>query len=272
MPLTLRERTPTSLPIEVSGIRPDRLRECSVAEIEQEPILVGNETVPLAEIFAISGTANEDLTHVWDGSLSHVKGLGAGLTLGQVRVTGSAGMHAGARLNGGEVVIEGDAGDWAGAEMRGGLLTILGNAGDSLAGAYRGQTRGMTGGEVIVYGNCGHEAGHSLRRGLVAVRGSAGDGLGFGLLAGTIVVGGAVGAMVGAGMKRGTLLLRQAPARWLPSFRPSGVAELVIIRLLVRRLAELGLPEFLDLQDRPLKRYLGDFVELGRGEILVAGD
>ena len=55
MALTLRYNADTSVPVEVEGITPDRLRNKSLAEIERLEILHGNRKVPLAELFTVSG-------------------------------------------------------------------------------------------------------------------------------------------------------------------------------------------------------------------------
>jgi hypothetical protein len=69
-------------------------------------------------------------------------------------------------------------------------------------------------------------------------------------------------------MKRGTLLALSTAIPLLPSFRESALGELVAVRLVVHRLVALGLPRFTKLIEQPLRRYWGDFNELGRGEIL----
>ena len=59
MSLTLRYNADTSIPIEVEGITPDRLREKSLAEIEQLEIHQGNRKVPLAGLFTVSGDPSD---------------------------------------------------------------------------------------------------------------------------------------------------------------------------------------------------------------------
>ncbi len=269
MPLTLTRRDASRLPVEVHDVRTDVLRSLSIAGVERLPILCGRNSVALAELFSVTGSAADDATVIWNGDLTAVKGIAAGMTSGTVRIEGAAGMHVGAEMRGGQVVVEGNVGDWAGAEMRGGRLVIRGNAGHCLGGAYRGSLKGMRNGEIFVHGRCGDEAGHQLRRGTIAVQESAGRGLGFGMLAGTIAVGGPCGPLVGAGMKRGTIIALNSSLSLLPSFRESTTGTPTILRMLARHLVNQGLTVFGPLFDQPFRRYWGDFVELGRGEIFV---
>ena len=52
MPLTLRYHAQTSVPVEIEGVVPDRLRDKSLAEIERLEVFHGNRKLPLAELFA----------------------------------------------------------------------------------------------------------------------------------------------------------------------------------------------------------------------------
>ena len=269
MPLTITLRTPTTLPVEVFGVRTDLAKSLPLPEFERLPILVGRDTLPLAELFAVAGSAREDETLVWRGALECVKGIAAGMTSGNVVVEGSAGMHVAAEMRGGTVSVQGDAGDWAGAHLAGGRLTITGNAARCLGGAYRGCLKGMTGGEIHVHGNTGDEVGQLMRRGTIAICGSAGDGTGFGMLAGTILVAGALGRMAGAGMKRGSLITLHPDLPLLPSFRRSAIYDPTFVKLLATSLIAAGLPTFEPLRTTVFERYCGDFNEAGRGEILL---
>ena len=55
MSLSLRYHAQTSVPVEIEGVVPDRLRDKSPAEIERLEIFHGNRKLPLAELFAVSG-------------------------------------------------------------------------------------------------------------------------------------------------------------------------------------------------------------------------
>lgn len=271
MPLVLTLHTPSAIPLEVDSVRMEVVRTQPAGEVLRTAVQRGNRQVPLGEFFGAEGSAADDETIVWRGDCSRVKLIGAGLASGTVRVEGDAGMHLGAEMTGGEIHCTGDAADWIGAEMRGGRITIAGNAGHLIGATYRGGRRGMTGGEVIVHGNAGNEIGHSMRRGLIAVAGNVGDAVGVGMIAGTIVIGGLPGIRHGAGMKRGTIVFLNPGPQLdiLSTFRPAGVWRPVFWELFRRRLRSLGFP--LPAGPAACRRYSGDLLELGKGELLVFG-
>lgn len=256
-----------SLPLEADVLTPDRVAGRSEREVARLPIQVGNATAELGELFRVQATGAEEIRIA--GDVSRVRGIGAGMTRGRIVVEGSVGMHAGARMRGGEMIVAGGAGPWAGAEMAGGLLRIEGDAGDDAGAAYPGSRRGMTGGALLIGGDAGRELGATLRRGLITVRGSTGECAGFNMIAGSIVSFGGLGRGAGAGMKRGTILTFR-PLELLPTFRYAGAYRPELLRLLLRNVSRLyGIP----IEDRFMsglyRRYSGDFVELGRGEIWV---
>ena len=268
MPLELTLRTPNSVPIEVEGILPETVRDWSHSQVERHQVFHGNRACPLAEFFAVAGSA-ADGRIVFAGDLSGVHGIGQRMTSGRIEVEGNAGRHLGGEMQGGEIHVRGDAGDWVGGEMRGGLIHVHGRAGNNVAAAYRGSPRGMLGGTVLVRGPVGNELGHSLRRGLVAV-GGCGDFAGINMIAGTVLVFGPCGLRCGAGMRRGTLgLLGTDPVSLLPTFRRGGSDRLLVVRLLFDELKRLGYPFDAALAESNLRMYHGDLVTTGRGEILV---
>jgi formylmethanofuran dehydrogenase subunit C len=271
MPLTLTLRQPTSIPIEVDSVRLESVREQTLDQIKATPVQYGNKQVALAEFFDVAGSAAEDEHLVWVGDCSKAKLIAAGWRRGKVTVEGHAGMHLGAEMYGGEVRVHGNAGDWVGAEMKGGRIHVHGSAGNCVAAVYRGGRKGMSGGEIFIDGNAGNELGHTLRRGLIAVGGSAGDGMAFNMLAGTILVFGAAGIRPGAGMRRGTIaLLGAAPApSMLPTFQFTCQDRPDFLRVYLLHLRRCGF-EFPDeCLSAVYQRYKGDFLELGKGEILV---
>jgi formylmethanofuran dehydrogenase subunit C len=267
VPLTLTLLTQPHVPLEADCLSPARLAGLSEAQIVGLPVLHGNRVVALGEFFHVSRTAGDGEVRL-EGDLARVKCIGQGMSGGCLRVAGRVGMHLGAAMTGGEIVVEGDAGDWAGAEMAGGRLTIRGNAGHLVGAAYRGSRIGMTGGEIVVHGNAGVEVGNAMRRGLIAVGGSSGDFTGVNLRAGTIIVLGEMGWRAGAGMRRGTVVSLR-PARILPTFYFDCAYRPNFLRLYLRRLRALGLPLADDALHGPYRRYSGDMVELGRGELLI---
>jgi formylmethanofuran dehydrogenase subunit C len=268
MPLSFSLRQASPVPLEVEGITPDRLRDKSLAEIEQLEIFQGNCAVPLAEFFAVTGDA-ADQTHEWQGDLSGVHWLGAKMTAGKIVVQGPIGRHLGSEMRGGEIHALADAGDWVGGEMHGGLIHVRGRAGHLVGSAYRGSPKGMTKGTIIVEGDAGNEIGHSLRRGLIFIGGNIGDLAGMNMLAGTIFVGGEPGIRHGAAMKRGTLCFLGAAPPILPTFRKACRFRPTYLRLVERRLRFLGVRKCPALGEMEFDLYNGDFLEGGRGELLI---
>lgn len=271
MPLTFTLKQPTAIPIEVDSIRLEAVREQSLDQIRATRVQYGNTQPALGEFFDVVGSAAEDDHLVWVGDCSKVKLIAACWQTGKVTVEGNAGMHLGAEMRGGDVVVHGSAGDWAGAEMKGGRIHIHGNTGNCAGAVYRGGRRGMTGGEIFVDGDAGSELGHILRRGLIAVRGNAGDGMGFNMLAGSILVFGSTGIRPGAGMRRGTIcLLGTEPAPpLLPTFRFSCQYRPEFLKVYLLHLRRHGFTVPEECMRAAYRRYNGDFLELGKGEILV---
>lgn len=272
MPLVLTIRKPSAIPLEVDSIRNEDVRGQSSDDVLRTLIQRGNKQVPLGEFFDAVGSAADDDELVWEGDCSKVKYIAAKLTAGSVRVEGDAGMHLAAEMTGGEVVVNGNAHDWVGAEMKGGRIHVHGNAGHLVGAVYRGGRKGMTGGEILIDGNAGNEIGHCMRRGLIAVGGRAGDFAGVGMIAGTILIGGEVGIRSGAGMKRGTIGLLNAasePVDILPTFKYASTYRPTFLTLYFRYLAAHGFAVPAGADGAQYRRYCGDFLELGKGEILI---
>ncbi len=270
MPLVLRLKQPTSIPLEVDSIQLETVRGQSADEVRRTPIQYGNAQAPLGDFFDVAGSA-ADSEIVWEGDCSRVKLIGAQLTEGKIRVDGNAGMHLGAQMRGGQIVVNGNASDWVGAEMHGGRIHVRGNAGNLVGAVYRGGRRGMTGGAILIDGDAGDEIGHTMRRGLIVVGGRVGDAVGFDLIAGSILLFGEVGIRPGAGMKRGTigLLGTHSLPKLLSTFKFAGLSRPVFLRFYLLRLREIAffVPEECFHADH--QRYCGDFLELGKGEILI---
>jgi formylmethanofuran dehydrogenase subunit C len=270
MALKLVYRGQTTVPVEIEGFVPRAVRDKRPAEIEKLEIFHGNEKRPLADFFSVSGDPG-DLRFEFEGDLSGVHWIGAGMDEGWIHVEGNAGRHVGSEMASGEIHVAGDASDWVGGEMHGGLIHVHGRAGHLVGAAYRGSKRGMTGGTILVHHETGNEVGHTMRRGLLAT-GGCGDFAGLNMIAGTIFVFGPAGIRTGAGMRRGTIgLFGPEPPRLLPTFRAGGRDKLLILQLLFRELARLGYPIDQALHDRAFQMYHGDMLALGRGEVLVPG-
>ncbi len=274
MPLRLTLKTSTTIPIEVDTIRLETARDQSPAEVLSTLVHQGNAREPLGAFFDAAGSATEDNTLVWEGDCHRVKLIGAGLTEGTIRVEGTAGMHLGAEMTGGQIFVEGNATDWVGAEMHGGRIHVRGSVGHLCGAVYRGGQRGMSGGEILVDGDPGNEVGNSMRRGMIAIGGRVGDGAGLSMIAGTIIVGGEPGIRHGAGMKRGTIgfLGTGTPPSLLPTFREAGTFHPTFLRVYIDHLGRSGWPVPEGAIDAPYRCYNGDFLESGRGEILVRSD
>ena len=269
MPLRFRLKSASSVPLEVEGVTPDALRGKALAEIERLEMFQGNVKLPLAEFFVISGDANDEV-HDWEGDLAGVHWIGAKMTSGRVIIHGNAGRHVGSEMRGGDIHVRGDAGDWVGGEMHGGLIHVRGRAGHLVGSAYRGSPVGMTRGTILIGGDAGNEIGHSMRRGLIAIGGNIGDLAGMNMRAGSILVFGESGIRHGAGMKRGTLaFLGKTTPPLLPTFRRACRFRPLALQLIYRELArhEFRVPETLFTCEYDL--FSGDFLEGGRGEILL---
>jgi formylmethanofuran dehydrogenase subunit C len=265
--LRLHYKSTTTIPVEAECLTPDNLAGKTVAEIAALPVQHGNVQVPLGEFFAVEGDPG-DRELVIEGDCSRVKWIGSDMTTGRITVHGNVGMHLGAEMRGGEIHVHGQAGDWVGAEMRGGLIHVRGDAGHLVGGAYRGSRAGMRGGVILVDGKAGNEVGGTMRRGLIAVGGAAGDFVGVSMIAGTIFVFGPPGVRTGAGMKRGTIALYSGPPQLLPTFRFACVYRPVFLRMYLRQLKAWGFPLAEEHLHGSYRRYSGDLVSLGKGEVL----
>src|SRR4051812_27590324 len=111
MPLRLVLRKKASVPLEVEGITPDAVRGKSLAEIEKLEVFEGNVKSKLADFFAVSGEAADEV-HEWEGDLSGVHWIGTQMQSGRVVVHGNAGRHIGSEMSGGEIHVLGNASDW----------------------------------------------------------------------------------------------------------------------------------------------------------------
>jgi formylmethanofuran dehydrogenase subunit C len=110
-----------------------------------------------------------------------------------------------------------------------------------------------------------------MRRGLIAVGGGAGDAVGFNMIAGTVLIFGEMGIRPGAGMRRGTigLLGLHKHPDMLPTFRSAGSFRSTFLSFYLHELQRQGFAVPDDCFDAAYHRYCGDFLEMGKGEILV---
>lgn len=269
MPLHLTFLGTDRLPVEVEGLTPDALRGKTAGEIERFELFHGKDRRPLADLFQVRGDLNDERIE-FEGDLTSVHRIGARMSAGEIRITGSAGRHVGSEMTGGAIHVTGNVGDWAGAEMAGGLLDIRGDAGDLAGAAYRGSAKGMRGGTLLVHGSAGHEVGHTMRRGLIAIGGAAGSLVGTHMIAGTILVFGGCGVRPGAGMRRGTIgLFGDPPPELLASFRYGSTFQPQFLALYFRELTRHGFHVPPAVAQTECALYHGDRLAVGKGEILL---
>jgi formylmethanofuran dehydrogenase subunit C len=253
-------------PLEAQVVTPDQLQSKTAHEIALLAVTHGNERASLGDFFEVEGDGSLDI--LLAGDLSRVKGIGAGMTQGSIRIEGDAGMHLGAAMRGGEIHALGNVGDWAGAEMTGGKLHVKGNAGHGLGGAYRGSRYGMNRGIILVEGGAGNEVGAAMRRGLIVIGKDAGDFAGAFMVAGTIVVFGRLGIRAGAGLVRGSIVTLQG-AELLPTYRYDCSYNPAYLNLVFQSLRRHGISIPGECAAGRFRRYSGDFNRLGKGEILI---
>ena len=273
MPIRFQWLDATKLQVVAESLIPERLSGLGLSEVARLPIDVGNRVAEVGDVFKVvsadNAHASDDLV-VFEGDLRNVRGLGSGMSRGNLRIEGRGGDGLGAGMSGGRIEVVGDVGRDAGVEMTGGFLTIQGNAGHSLGGVREGARLGMRNGVIIVKGNAGDDVGRRMRRGVIVVEGSAGDGLGGRLVAGSILVFGTVGRATGMSMKRGTIALFQSSAATLlPSFVNTGRFRFPFLTLYFKQLEAWGVRVEPSMFSATLSRYNGDLTEGGRGEILT---
>lgn len=288
--VTLILKKQPSLPVEAESINPINVTAKSIPEIENLILWNGKRQekvgdyfevriTPLAEtekdvkldekgIGVVSNAQGGLDKLVVQGDLSRFKRLGQGMTAGEMVILGSVGFHAGALMRGGKLLIHGNAGDWLGAHMEGGQIRVEGSAGHFVGSAYRGKSKGMTGGMILIRDQAGQMAGARMRRGLIVIGGDCGDMPGFGMLAGTIVIAGSAGIRVGAKMQRGTVILLQ-PNSLLPTFYYNCTFRPPFWGLLYTYLVQEGFELPAAFKDALFRRYSGDAIEGGKGEILI---
>jgi formylmethanofuran dehydrogenase subunit C len=263
--LTLTLHSP--IPLEAETIVPNCLTTLTTDEIATLPVQHGNRTLALRDAFNIAGDPSDGHVEVI-GDCARVKWLGRGMTSGKIVVRGSAGLHTGAEMRGGELEVTHDVGDWLGAEMRGGTIHVRGNAANNVGAAYRGGEKGMRGGTILIDGNAGHEVGALMRRGLIAVGGTCGDFAGISMIAGTIIAQG-FGTRTGAGMKRGSLIALSQRVELPQTFRYDCEYEPVFLSMYFKHLRDKGFVSPALLEQTRYRRYSGDMLALGKGEVLV---
>jgi formylmethanofuran dehydrogenase subunit C len=264
--LTLTLKEPPTVPLEAECLSPDVVAGLSHADVRALPVFLGKRQHRLDTFFDAEGAGGDALE--LRGDLRKVKWIGRGMTRGNIRVVGDAGMHLGAYMKGGTIEVTGNASDWVGGEMTGGLIRVRGNAGGQVGAAYRGSTSGMSGGTILIDGSAGIELGMRMKRGLIAVRGSVRDFAGLQMKGGTIVLMGGAEIRTGAWMTRGTIIALK-PVRLLPTFAFACSYNPTVVSLYARHLQAHGFSLPSDVHDGTYRRYTGDAAVPGKGELLV---
>ena len=267
--------SPTKVPISAENLNPRALAELTEIEIAQTPIQHGNRQECVGDLWKIARIDQDESEPTLRllGEWSSVDWIGKGLGGGRIVVEGNAGLHLGEGMTDGVIEVNGGADDFAGRNMAGGRIHIRGNAGNLVGSASIGAKLGMTGGAILVEGSVGTEVGKKMRRGLIAIGGSCGEFAGASMIAGTILVYGSPGRHPGSGMKRGTIAYLGADAERLsvlPTFIDDGRLIPLFLNLFLRQLERWNFPRSPECGNRPFRRWRGDLLELGKGEILAA--
>lgn len=264
---------PTGLPIRAAALDPRAFAELDESGVAKTLVWHGNRQVPAGDLWSIRRTTADGPTLRLLGDWSSVDEIGKGLGGGNIIVDGNAGLHLGEGMTDGFILVNGSADDYAGRDMAGGRIHIKGDAGHFVGSGTIGARLGMTGGAILVEGSVGDEVGKKMRRGLIAAGGSCGEFAGASMIAGTILVFGRPGRHPGSGMKRGTIAYLGSEATSLalpPTFADDGQFEPLFLNVFISQLRKWNCPISLSRAIAPVRRWRGDLLELGKGEILAA--
>jgi formylmethanofuran dehydrogenase subunit C len=262
--LTLKEQP--NVPLEAEALSPDVLAELTHDKICSLPMFLGKRQVRVRDFFDVEGEASEELEI--RGDVSRVKWIGRGMTRGQIRIEGSAGMHLGGYMKGGTIDVSGNVSDYLGGEMSGGRIHVGGSAGGQVGAAYRGSITGMRDGTIVIDGSAGLEVGMRMKRGTIIVKGSVKDFAGLEMKGGTLILGGAE-LRTGAWMRRGTIVaLTGIPL--LPTFSYACSYNPTFLRLFAREFQANGFSIPCEASEGAYRLYAGDAAVASRkGEILM---
>lgn len=264
--LVLKEKL--AVPLELSVLRADILSNCSSAcKISELPVYYGNSNAEIGDFFDVTGDVDSNI--VIEGDLSKAKRIGEGMEYGNITIYGNVGMHLGEKMKGGKIIVNGNVSDWMGSNMSGGIIVVNGNVGNFACSSYWGEKEGVNGGVIFIDGSVGDDLGRRMRRGTIFVTENSGDFTGGEVIAGTIFILGSVGKSLGAGMKRGSIILSKLP-ELLPSFYYSGKFKPLFLSVYFKyfeREFSFKVPK--KLKKAVFERYMGDFLAVGKGEILV---
>lgn len=266
--LTLKLKVELQQRLDCSPLTADKLAGKSPVDIAAIELISGRLSIPVSELFEISG---DDITDIrFENSSAKLDHIGHAMSHGRITINGDAGAYLGQFMTGGQIEITGNTFIYTGCEMKGGQIKINGNAGDFVGAARSGYKNGMTGGTIIVSGNTGQRTGDHMRRGMILIEGNAGDYCGSRMVSGTIAVLGDVGKHLGYAMKRGTLLLTKMPKYGISAnFNDCGSHTLAFLPLMFASFKKLD-SQFARIDSfSRVQRYAGDIGGIGMGEILV---
>jgi formylmethanofuran dehydrogenase subunit C len=252
--------------IDAAPLRPDLLGSMTSKQVVETALLIGRRRYPLGELFHIEGEPGDTLTVPGAANYLH---LAQGMKAGTLVVRGDAGSLAGMEITGGRIVIEGSAGASLGASMLGGRIEVQGDTGENTGGPSPNWTEGMTQGEILIAGRAGPRCGLRQRGGLIAAN-SVAEYVGYHMLAGTIVIRHGPIAHAGLGLRRGTIVYLDpaTPVTWTPTYLPDCDDHPVFLKVLLGYLPQLGFSVPAGVRHGRFRRYSGDRLVLGKGEVL----
>lgn len=225
---------PSPIPIEAEIISTNNFAGKNIDEIEKLSVWRGNREMTLGDFFDIEGEKADDpadLTIIINGDVPKVKGIGKGMTAGEIIIKGSAGSHTADLLNGGKITVEGNVDNFCGTEIKKGEFIVNGNAGNYFVAAGRGNWRGMTGGHAVVNGNVGSEVAAWVRGNetKIEIKGNVKSLGAVHMHGGVITINGDVEDRLGAEMVGGIIIVNGKLEAMLPSFDYKGeVSEIEV--------------------------------------------
>ncbi len=281
--VTLRIELKAPLPTVIEGGNLIRnwASDSTPTQIRRQPLQIGNSPAEFGDFFLASGDY-ADRRSIWTGDFGLLTGLAACQRDGQTLIEGNVGHRAGVKFQGGSLIIRGNAANDVGSSMTGGTIYVAGNAGDRTGGCGSGDTTGMNRGTIVVEGNCGEAVGLRMRRGIILVGGCVQKYAGFQLIAGTVIVGESDGSELAHEMKRGSVVALRTNGEEMISpvrFRNCGTVQGGIMTIVAGELRRClqkiskTLPSSwevtLEALQQPLRRFTGDRLQHGSGELLL---
>ena len=100
MPLTLRWRASTDLPVDGSPIKPETFRGRTSTDAARVRLRVGNSTAEIGDLFVAEGDPGDDRLVV-EGDLGNVSAIGRAMSVGTLTVRGDVGHRFAAEMSGG---------------------------------------------------------------------------------------------------------------------------------------------------------------------------